>query len=190
MRRLSVAILLLGLVTLFSCGAPTRQEREAEAQRAARERRIQDLAARHGADSQWRGPFEDYSRLQFFSVEIQRALIKPDKRPVVIVAPLGDVIEVGGNRYELRAHIGIALTEIHFFLQASDPLVSELLAHPPEFLEEVAVVARIHRVARAVFRVATDEPDEEERTLPNVVIEPGEELIATGDCIEIARFAK
>jgi hypothetical protein len=170
-----------------ACSGP--DERALDARRHAREKRVQDLASRHEANYRWDEQFEESARIQFLTVEIQNVLLRTNTRPIIIVGLLSDLIAVGADHYELRAQARVGLSTIYFILRADEPIVRALLSDPPAYLQEdVAVVARLQAVSRPILQLTSDEPAEGDMVPPNVVLAPGDDLIARGECLEIARL--
>src|SRR5262245_18337285 len=93
-RHPIIAVLLLtAAIAAFSCRQSSERPAERKAQVLAKvHARIAELSAKYNADAQWHKPFDNPDRLFFYTVELQRVLIGKDRRPLIFVATVDDLI--------------------------------------------------------------------------------------------------
>jgi hypothetical protein len=180
-----IAILLLAAaLATFSCRQ--RSERPAERKAHARsevQARIAELSAKYNADGQWQKPFDKPDKLFFYTVELQRALIRKDGRPLIFVATVDDVVVEADGRYVLQARLIVGLDrEIHLQLRCGAHELGALLDRTPEILEQFAVVAHIQEVRKPLLQAVAQTGDE--RSTPEIVVEPSQVLLASGECLD------
>ncbi len=185
------ALLLAVVLATFSC----RQRSEGPAERKAQARaevqaRIAELSAKYNADTEWQKPFDKPDRLFFYTVELQRALIRKDGRPLVFVALVDDVFLHTDGRYVLQAHLTVGLDrEIHLDLRCGVQELRGLLDRTPEILEEFAIVARVREVRKPLLQAVAQAGDEMANT-PEVALEPSRVLLASGDCLDAVKLGR
>ncbi len=126
--------------------------------RAAGQHTIAEFVTRHGTDDQWMKPLADDNRLGAYTYELQRALIRPDGRSVLLVGTVDDIISLGADRYEVRDRdlqtLDVGLT-IQYFLQCGTEELAALLSSAPEYAgskTNYAIAATITRVSKPMFK--------------------------------------
>lgn len=182
---LSVKIAILLLATAFaivSCRSRSEKPTERKA-RAEVQARMAELSSKYGADAEWQKPFDKPDRLFFYTVELQRALIRKDRRPLIFVAMVDDVFVEADGRYVLQARLTVGLDrEVHLELRCGEQELRALLDRTPEILEEFAVVARIQEVRKPLLQAAAHTGGE--GSTPEIVLEPSQVLLASGECLD------
>jgi hypothetical protein len=93
------AFSLLGVAAIvlvfMGCGRKdTSKSSQAPREEAVRASAIAGLVLRLSADHQWVKPFDDKNRFGIYIYELQRALIRSDGRPIVLVGSLDDILRV------------------------------------------------------------------------------------------------
>ena len=121
---------------------------------------------------------------KYFTIELQRALIRADKKPILILGSIEDVYERDGQFF-LQAYTCLreTLTEIRFDLLCNDKTVSKVLAMDRQFLgaPPAAIVAQVTSVRRPVLAL---EPLGSEWTSGTVSFSSSDSFfLATGKCL-------
>ena len=181
----SFLILYLALITTLACGEFSQQPSDAEENANARKAVIAELSARYNADADWIELFDEPMRFHVHTVELQRALIKPDASPVIIEAILDDIIALPGDKYEVTAYTWAAFQPtLHLQLRCSGPELSELFNRTPSFFDEFAFVARITALHKPMFQASAEDSYVDEFSVPDLVIESANIVIAVGECLD------
>jgi hypothetical protein len=146
--------------------------------------KMAELSRKYQADSEWQKAFDKSDRLFFYTIELQRVLIRKDGRPVIVVATIDDVVGQSDGRYALHAHMTVGLDrDVHFELRCGVPELRALLDRTPEILDEFVIVARIQEIRKPLLQAVAQSGDEVVNT-PEVVLEPSRTLFASGECLD------
>jgi hypothetical protein len=127
--------------------------------------------------------------LFFYTVELQRVLMGKDRRPLIFVATVDDLIGEDDGRYILQAHLTVGLDrELHLQLRCGAQELNAVLNRTPEILEEFAVVARIQEIRKPLLQAVAQTGNE--RGTPEIVVEPSQILLAIGECLDAVYLGK
>jgi len=190
-RHPIIAVLLLtAAIAAFSCRQSSERPAERKVQvQAEIHARIAELSAKYNADAQWQKPFDNPDRLFFYTVELQRVLMGKDRRPLIFVATVDDLIGEDDGRYILQAHLTVGLDrELHLQLRCGAQELNAVLNRTPEILEEFAVVARIQEIRKPLLQAVAQTGNE--RGTPEIVVEPSQILLAIGECLDAVYLGK
>jgi hypothetical protein len=191
MNRLAFAFVVVTLSV--SCG---RQEQEAtpteKERNTAKAAAIAALAARNGADAEWQAPFKVSDRFGVYTYEIQRALIRLNAQPVILVGSVDDVISLGDGQYEVRGRQTLPSgPTIYFSLKCNEGRLQAVLARPPgllDFFDDFGIAATIARVSKPLFKASAEQDSSDDVPAPQITIESGDVVVATGTCSEVIRL--
>lgn len=162
-----------------------QKERERQ-QREARAAKIAVFARAHTADYGWRDQFESADRLHVYTAELQKALIRPDESPIVIVAMIDDVLALEGGGFEVRASTTIGVgPSMYVRLTCTDAQASMLMSAGP--FTEFAFAAKVQRLSRP-FLQAKAQKDEDESTGSSIAVEPSNFVVIVGTLIAAANL--
>ncbi len=168
---------LVVAVTLAAtgCGRRSASQRSAAsskrkmAQEEERTRKqIHEMVARHNAVTDWHAslPQGDFTRT--YSVLIDRAWVREDGRPVLVIASLHDISRHHGS---YRVHLGVSLgplaeRSIDLSLSAGEGQVDSLLKAPADSvaaeMQLFAVVTRISSVGSTRDHIDTESEEDGE----------------------------
>jgi len=185
MNEWRVAVFASVLI-LVGCGrSETAKPNDArrEADRAAA---ITALAQKHGADVEWRKPFDDPARFLTYTYELQKSLVRTDERAVILIGDLDDIIALENGQYEIRGHESLTSgPEVYFSLKCAAAQLTSVLTRAPDVFDEYAFVARIERVSRPMLQASAESHASDD---VRVVIEPSRMAVAIGKCLEVVHL--
>ena len=173
-------VVVVGITNLVSCN----QEREAAEKR---KQAIAAMVSKYDAVRDWDKGFDD-GRVVLkkgvrlvYTEDIERALIKTDKKPVLIVGYIYEAKRVGSKHF-----LGIAAYEhkaldLSFMLSCSEGLFKKALAQHTDDGFYFAVIVQADAVLRPAFEADAYEYDED----ISVIIEPTDKYIITGTCLDM-----
>jgi hypothetical protein len=188
--RIYFPILLAMSVSLapFGCSHDSAREVKKEREIALEQQKlVADIAGRYNADSTWQQDFDSRDVLtQVFTVEIQRKLVTPGGRPIIIVAPIHDIWETSTGEYVLQAEAPIRLaSDIHFTLRCPPNTLTAALRTRPQLLDEFVIVAEITAVRKPLLGPTAETSSDETGVSADVELAPSDNVIAVGNCIDI-----
>jgi hypothetical protein len=124
-----------------------------------------------------------------YTYELQRALIRPEGRAVIFVGSLDDVISLGIDGYEIRGHQSLeAGPVLYFSFKCKADQLNDILTRTPGLLDLLArwgIAATVTRLAKPMFKGSIEFTDDGERSVPELTVEAGDVVIATGACLEV-----
>lgn len=154
------------------------------------QQKISTLAKRYNAVTDWRERFDEdgikigKGHRAVYTTDIEKALIRNDSRPVLIVGNVFDITKIGDNNY-----LGIkafAYPDLNFLLKCQSQQTELVLTQPTDDGEFFAVVANVFSVSRPAFEtdVLIEEIDDE--MYSDIIVEPGDQYILQGTCLDIS----
>ena len=178
-----IGVSLVLSVWWWSQGPRTLPEKSASVQISPADQLVSLLAAQYQAEPQWAQGIPDQSP---YSIELERALVRPDGKPTLLVGRVAD-IRLRGKQLivEIEVEPDVHVPSLRLSLDCTPAIVDRLL-QKGDRLSRYAAVALIESVSKARFRIdshgyAVGE-DEVETELE---IETGEYFVARGQCVEI-----
>ena len=157
---------------------------------------ISELEQRHSAASDWA---KDLPQGTVYSIEMQRALIRKDGRPILFPGRVIDIRQ-GKDYFHLDMEPLWTGVSLRVILDCPEGMINKLLSHVPRETDYLAV-AQIQSVSKAQFRVdarsegvASTDYDDEGRSLPNVEtfteleLEAGDKFLARGKCVDVRPY--
>lgn len=149
------------------------------------------MANSYDAVLDWEKDLRPKRRLSFvYTVEVQRALVREDNKPVSFIASVQD-IEKRGNEYivffdKWSGYFGINLETnlpILFVLKCTEEQVKRILNQPDDILfENYSVIASISDVNKMRFNLTPYSLGEYEA---NIEIDSSAVFIAKGNCLDL-----
>lgn len=149
--------------------------------------RLAALASRHHAVSTWA---EELPHTPVYSVELHRALVRPDQAPIVFVGTVEDIYERKGRMFikvsAFPLHQALSLS---FELECPSQIVESLLKQDSRY-SQYLVAASVESVTKARFQVTgngsviSDEGDVD----VELEVQGGDQFLAKGKCIEVLPF--
>jgi len=134
-----------------------------------------------------------------YSIEMQRALIRKDGRPILFAGKITDIRQ-NKDFFHLDMEALWTGVSLRVILDCPEGTINNLLSHVPRETDYLAV-AQIQSVSKAQFRVdarsedvASTDYDDEGRSLPNVEtfteleLEAGDTFLARGKCIDVRPY--
>jgi len=196
-RKITLIILIITLgcfVSLSSCGRSKKEEIKQMKKAKIKveiEQNIKKMANNYNAVLDWEKDLKQKSFLtNVYTVEVQRALVREDNRPVIFVASVQD-IEKRGNEYIVyfdrwTGYYNINLEAdlpILFILNCTEEQVKRILNQPNEVLfENYSVIALISDVNKMRFSLTPYPLGEYEA---DIEIDSSEVFIAKGNCLDL-----
>lgn len=134
-----------------------------------------------------------------YSIEMQRALIRKDGRPVLFASRVTDIRQTGKG-FQLDMEPLWAGASLRLILDCQEDTINAILSQDPRETNYLAV-AQIQSVGKALFRVGAhgegvDMGDYDDEgnwrpmtgTLTELEIEAGDSFLARGTCVEIQPY--
>jgi len=178
-RPLPTVLVIVLALLLSACKSEVDRAKEEQARREARQTQIkQELAAKFGAIPDWNARFE--KRLTTYTVDVQEALIRSDKKPILIEAFIEDITQEN-NTYVARLH-NVESPTIHFVLECTAELATKLRSR--EGLDDVAVIASISSVTKAAIKLEASLPNSPDEP-PDVEVSSSEVFTAKGALLAV-----
>lgn len=190
-KSIFILIILGSFVILTSCKSIKEEAKikEEEEKQAEIEQNITKMANSYDAVIDWEKDLKPKRLLSFvYTVQLQRALVREDNRPVSFIASVQD-IEKSDNEYivyfdkwSFDINLDINLP-ILFVLKCTEEQVKRILNQPNEILfENYAVIASISDVNKMRFNL-TPYPIGEYGAY--IEIDSSEIFIAKGNCLDL-----
>jgi len=182
--------LVLLFLTLLHCSKVKNGPGERERLKLETEQKILGLAYQYEADTNWLSKVGiDTSGMLVspYTLQLQRALVKSDGQPVVVVAGFRDVMKKGNTYYAVfnyeKYESAFPLPSIRFILSCDSNAVSTLMRQPvePDLSDQFAIIATIDDVRRPEFYVKADPIDEYGA---EIELQTSDTFLATGKLID------
>jgi len=184
-----VFVLPLILAVCFGCDKTRRRVRtEADTGNQAWQVAIDELARQHEAVLQWENRLPDRGGWPF-TLDLSKALIQTNGKPVLLVMELNDVSEKEGNYFaRFTEYFGTnGFFQLLLEIQCTEDQASKLLRTEDDFFPYYAIVARISQVSRARFAI-TEALENDDRGLD---IEGSRAVfLAKGVCVDLLEEAR
>lgn len=172
---LAVGFLLL----CTSCSPPTQSKEPVASQKKQEARRqVMEMAARHEADLEWLTVLEGK---EFYTIELQQALLKPLGRLRLFIAPVADVLK-RDDTYFITAHDWT--NDVYFQLDCDAKQAQYVLnssTKDSRMFEEYAIVMKPRSVHKPVAQLA----GEIDVDNAYVVHDAADIVVVKGTCIDI-----
>ena len=107
---------------------------------------ISELAARYNAITDWKEQLDELDDV--YSIDVENALIRKDKRPLLISAYVQDIVTKNGIPYLIFSEVGSPDIEITFILEYDSGQIEQLIKQVREN-NEIALIASITTVQKA-----------------------------------------
>ncbi|MEA2006253.1 MAG: hypothetical protein U9O50_08380 [Acidobacteriota bacterium] len=196
--RLIILIITLGcLVILSSCGESKKEEKK-QMEKVKRKteivKRITEMAKIYNAVIDWEKDLRPKNFLRnVFTVEVQRALVRENNRPVLFIAGVQDIEKRGdeyivyfdrwAGYYSINLESLEANLPILFIIKCTEEQAQRILNQPNEILfENYSVIASISDVHKMRFSLTPYSLGEHEA---NIEIDSSEVFIAKGNCLDL-----
>lgn len=179
MRTLNLMLFVAVVLLVTSCNSEVAREKEEEARREAGRTKLKnDLAAKFGASTDWDKNLKD--RLMPYSIDVEEALIRSDKRPILVEAFVEDVTR-DKEKYVARLSY-LEPPKIYFFLDCTPELATKLRSR--EGFDRVAVIASISSVRKPNIKLESDLPSSPDES-PDVEVTSSDAFIAKGSMLDL-----
>jgi hypothetical protein len=172
---LSLLVIVASLCA--SCSPRTKPKEDAARQKKENLRQeVLQMSSKYGADLNWRANLDE-----FYTLELQQALLEPPGRSCLLLAPVVDVLK-RENVYFLTAHDWIG--SIYFQLQCDEKQAHYVMGTSTnEFrmFNEYAIVMKPESVHKPVAQLA----GEIDADHAHVIHEASDIVVVKGTCIDI-----
>lgn len=144
---------------------------------------VSQLSARYQAEVQWSQRLSSHAP---YSIEIERALVRQDRSPIVFIGTVMDVLRHDQDAtVEMDADPVAGMPFIRFSLTCSPGLAARLvedLRRPSRYI----AVARVDSVSKARFRIdAYGQRVGEDEVETELEIQTADHFLARGQCVEL-----
>ena len=178
MRKRTAAVCIFFLVvTLTSCKSKTEiAEEHRKGTEREKDQKVISFAATHNAIADWKAALPDQSVIGSYSIQLENALVRPDKKAVAMRAYLEDIV-----RRDNRMFLEFSDWEdLYLTLEASPEIVEQVLKeHPSKFFAEYAIIAEVQSVQKPTLQVAAETTGDG----PEVEIQAADKLHVRGRCV-------
>lgn len=189
MKRTAIIIVLLAIAiaiggykisNILSSERLKKEQENTIAEKKKRiEMKVQEMAAKFNAVTDREDVFEELNlRDKIYTVELQEALIRPDRRPFLIYVLLNDILK-RENEYILRLTTPIITLE----LRCPEELARKAIRLPTSYSEvRLAIIAKIEKIKKPIFVVRSTGNDEDDG---EVEVNSSNIFVATGECLDL-----
>jgi len=179
MRTSTIVLIVVLALLLASCNSKVDREKEEQNKREAQQTKIKnDLAAKFGARTDWNKELKD--RLLPYSIDVEEALIRTDKKPILFEALVEDVTR-DNNKYVVRLNYSDS-PKIYFLLECTPELAAKLRSR--QGFDQVAVIASISSVRKPTIKLESDLPSSPDES-PDIEVTNPDAFIAKGSMLEL-----
>lgn len=177
-RSACMTLVVMSALTFAACKSEVARQREEQASRETRRTETKkELATKFGAISDWKATFG--KRLPSHTIDLQEALIRSDKKPILVEAFVQDITREN-DRY--IAHLSPwELPEIELFLECTTELAAKLRSKDTL---RVAVIVSISSVRKPAIKLEASPPDDPEDS-PTIEVTSSEVFIAKGSLLAV-----
>lgn len=176
--KLIVLIITFGCFIVLSCSDRSEKEKIKLMEKSKLEseigKKMIEMAKHYNAVIDWEKTLEPEEIFSMpYTLEVQNALIREDKRPILFIASIQD-IERSGNEYIISFDRRGSFSGL-FILKCSELQVQKILNQPQESLwDNYSIIASISNVKKTRFSLTSSSFGEY-----------SEVLIAKGDCLDL-----
>lgn len=162
---------------------------QSHADDADRRERIVSLAAQYNAVTNWQSRFdEDGMKLEdghrsVYTADITEAVLRTNGQPLLVIGYIfevandGDTATLGVKAYEY--------VDMNFVLRCTTTQADLVLTQPTDEGEFFAVIADVISVSRPGFETDTWVEEDEDDVYAEVIVEPGDQYILHGRCLDL-----
>jgi len=177
--RTSTVVLIVALALLMaSCNSKVDREKEEQNKREAQQTKLKnDLAAKFSASADWNEKLKD--RLLPYSVDLEEALIRSDKKPILFEGFVEDVTR-NNNKYIVRLSHSES-PKVYFLLECTPELATKLRSR--QGFDHVAVIASISSVRKPNIKLESDLPSSPDES-PDIEVTNPDAFIAKGSMLD------
>jgi uncharacterized protein YxeA len=189
--RIVVVLMLLAMgvcivSSIISCGRPKLEKEKVETEKKMKiEQAITELVGRHNAVTGWEKNLrEKYMSMlmKVYSIQVEEALIRNDRRPVLFFASIEDVARQD-DKYFAHFHNWRSIgPDIHFVLECNLDQVEKVTEQSADYFKQYAVVALISIIQRPKFEPRAYSENGEE---PEIAVESSDIFVAKGRCLDL-----
>lgn len=175
-RTSSIGVIVMLTLLTASCNSKADREKQEQSQRKARQTKVKnDLAVKFGAITDWDKNLKDRGLL--YTIDVQEALIRSDKTPVLFEAFVEDVTR-DNNKYIVR--LVSSSLEIYFLLECTPEVATKFRSR--KGFKKVAVIALISFVTKPTIKLESElaSPDES----PDIEVTTPDTFIAKGSVLD------
>ncbi len=151
--------------------------------------RVTYLVAEHHALTNWRSGFdEDGVKLKdghrpVYTSDIAGAVLRTPRQPVLVI---GQVFDVARDQEVVTIGVKAAgYPDMNFILQCTTAHADLVLKQPVDGGEFFAIIAEVTSVSRPGFEADAFADETEDGVHANVVVEPGDQYIMKGRCLDL-----
>lgn len=166
-------------LVLGSCSLPSERKKESAGQREGDlPREVLQLAAKHGADVEWLALLDGR---EFYTIELQQALLEPAGLPRLLIAPVVDVLKKE-EAYFLTAHAW--MNNVFFQLRCDAEQVEYVLSTSADefrMFGNYAIIIAPESVHKPVAQLA----GEIDADYAYVVHDAADIVVVKGTCLDI-----
>jgi len=182
--------IVFGILVLLVAGYFISKHQNEKAETIQTQQKISTLAKRYNAVTDWRERFDEdgikigKGHRAVYTTDIEKALIRNDGRPVLIVGYVFDITKIGDNNYlGIKAFI---YPDLNFLLECQSQQAELVLAQPTDDGEFFAVVANVISVSRPAFETDALIEETDDERYSDIIVEPGDQYILQGTCLDIS----
>lgn len=145
---------------------------------------VANLVAKYNAVIYWG---EDLRAVkQLFSVNVQEALIRADKRPILIFTQIKDVVKENGKSIlKFETDTNFDFGELYFSLECTSEQVNIIINQTSTSEDEYAIVALISSVRKPELKVSANAINEDEALIE---LSDSHILLASGTCLDLVNI--
>ena len=182
--------IVFGLIVLLIVGFFIFKHQNEKAKTIQTQQKIVTLAKRYNAITDWGKKFnKDGIKIgkghrAVYTTDIEKALIRKNGQPVLIVGYVFDITTIGDNKY-----LGIKAFEypdLNFLLKCQSQHTELVLSQQTDDGNFFAVVASVVSVSRPAFEVDTITEEADDESYSDIIVEPGDQYILQGTCLDIS----
>jgi hypothetical protein len=140
---------------------------------------IAQMVSKYQAVQFWENDVRDIGRV--FAVNVQEAIVRGDKRPILLINQIADLVKEG-DKYYLNFESVTYTHDIYFKLECDAEQVNKLTTQSSGPNNEYAIIADVTSVRKLKFNVSASPKGEEEAELD---LNTSDSFTAEGKCLAL-----
>jgi|SRR5947209_1577528 len=120
---------------------------------------LAELISKHRAVPDWEKEVRDRGRV--FAFDVQEAIVRQDKRPILLVTEIDDAVK-DGDKYYLNLEAINYTADIYFTLECSAEQVQQIAGQVESVKDNYAIIADVASVRKIRFSVEASPQSEDE----------------------------
>jgi hypothetical protein len=143
---------------------------------------VAQMVSKYQAVPYWENDVKDGGRV--FAVNVQEAIVRADKRPLLLINQIDDLVKED-DKYYLNFESITYTHDIYFRLECDAEQVNKLTGQSSMPDDEYAIIAAITAVRQLRFRIKAAPESEEEA---NIELDTSGAFTAEGRCLEFVNI--